>query len=102
MKYGVYAVFDSKAEAYLAPFFHATDGTAKREFGKVVQQKGHNFCEFPEDFTLMKLGVWDDESAKFEELLTPFSLGVGLEYKKAGEPLGSEPYGFLKEMNDAG
>lgn len=82
MIYGMFSVYDSKAEAFLPPFILPKTSMAQRTFADCANSETHQFGTNPEDYTLMKLGNWDDESAKFEALPTPESLGLALEYAK--------------------
>lgn len=78
----VFAIYDSKAEAYLPPFTMKSKGEAIRALSGLVNDAQHNFCKYAEDFTLFDIGSWDDTSCKYDLLSTPHSLGVLLEFKK--------------------
>lgn len=82
MIYGMFSIYDSKAEAFLPPFILPKTTMAQRAFGDCVNSPTHQFSTNPEDFTLMKLGNFDDENGRFEALSTPRSLGLALEYIK--------------------
>jgi len=60
MEYHVYTVHDSKAEAYLQPFFFKNDAVALRGFKQLVNQDGHQFNTNPEDYTLVVIGEYDE------------------------------------------
>lgn len=77
----VFGIYDSKAEAYLSPFFMKSKGEAIRALSNHVNDPQHNFCKYAEDFTLFELGTWNDSNAKFELLNTPHSVGVLIEFK---------------------
>lgn len=55
----IYSVHDSKAEAYLTPLFAPTDGVALRMFVQAAQEEGHQFNKHAADFTLFKIGSFD-------------------------------------------
>ena len=78
----VFGIYDSKAEAYLQPFFMKSKGEAIRALTALVNDKDHNFGKYSEDFTLFELGSWNDANATFEMLHTPHSMGVLMEFKK--------------------
>jgi len=80
MKHKIFTIFDSKAKAYLTPFFLHEDGMAIRVFADCINDETHQFGKHPEDYTLFCIGSWDDEKAKF---LTnnPIALGNGIEFK---------------------
>jgi len=83
MNQKIFTIFDSKANAYLTPFFLHMDGMALRIFKDCINDKNHQFGKHPEDYTLFCIGSWSDDKAKF---LTnnPISLGNGIEFKKTG------------------
>lgn len=76
----VYTVYDSKAEAYLQPFFSQSKGVAIRSFQEAVRDEKSNISKYPEDFTLFELGEYDDANSKFNLHDTPQSLGVAVEF----------------------
>lgn len=78
----MFAIYDSKAEAYLQPFFMKSKGEAIRALSALVDDVSHNFCRYSEDFTLFELGSWDDSTCMFSLTSTPQSLGVLIEFKR--------------------
>lgn len=63
MKKVYYAVFDRKAEMYSAPFLEIKDGTAIRAVQDlVINNTDHPFAKHPSDFSLHRLGEFDDET----------------------------------------
>lgn len=85
MKYNVYTVYDSKAEAYLQPFYFSAKGQAIRAFTDMANDQNHQFYKHPEDYTLFELGSWEDSTASFHVLATPNSMGLALEFKTQRE-----------------
>lgn len=77
----VFSIFDSKAAAFLLPFFQPTVSTAIRSCQKAVRDPDSDFSRFPEDFTLFELGVWDPERGSFSLLEAPISHGVFVSFK---------------------
>lgn len=62
-----YAVYDRKAEMFSSPFLEVKDGTAIRAVQDVViNQSDHAFAKHPSDFSLHRLGVFDDETGIIE------------------------------------
>lgn len=57
----VYSIYDSKAQAYLQPFFAATHALAFRNCERACRNPESPFVQFPVDFTLFCLGAFDDE-----------------------------------------
>lgn len=79
----IYAIYDSKLEAYMQPFFMQSKGQAVRAFTDTVNDDKTQFWKHPEDFTLFELGEYDDSTGKVSSYATNISLGVALEYKKS-------------------
>lgn len=65
MTQSAFSVYDSKSEKYLPPFIASTPGVAERIFGDMVASEGHPFNKHPEDYTLYKLGTWEETTAEF-------------------------------------
>jgi len=76
----MFTVYDSKAEAYMQPFFAKSTGEALRSFSDTCQDKNHIFAKHPEDFTLFELGTWDEQTSDFVIYESKKSLGIALEY----------------------
>ncbi len=103
MKHKIFTIYDSKAKAYLTPFFLHEDGMAIRVFADCINDGKHQFGKHPEDYTLFNIGSWSDEKAKF---LTnnPIALGNGIEFKtpfedsEQGQLFTDPPIGDLKEV----
>lgn len=71
MHRNIYSVFDSKAKAFLQPFFTTNHAVASRQFAAAVQQEGHEFNRFAEDYSLFHLGSYDEATGKVEQPATP-------------------------------
>lgn len=81
MKLEIFAVYDSKAQAYLPPFFLPMLGQATRIFQNCANDTTHAFGANPGDYTLFHLGDFDDDSAKITVKNTPENLGIAQEFK---------------------
>jgi len=77
----IFTIYDSKAEAYLTPFFLKTNALAIREFETVSNQPESNFCKYPEDYTLFLLGEYSEETAIFTMEKTAVPLGKAIEFQ---------------------
>lgn len=75
----VFAVHDVAAGAYLAPFIVHGEGLAVRMFSDLVTEPGHQFNKHPADYTLFKIGVFDDVTGVLESV-TPTSYGNGMQF----------------------
>lgn len=80
----IFAVYDIKAEAYMAPFFMPATGQAVRMFKDAVNDKNTQFGKHPEDYKLVQIGEFDDNKGMLhqEDIL---SLGFGTDYLDKAE-----------------
>lgn len=82
----VFSVFDSKAQAYLTPFFSPTNGTAMRAWDKAVNEKGCPFEQNPEDYTLFEVGQWDENRGVLMNLEAKVGMGCAIEVAQSRNP----------------
>ncbi len=85
MKQLMFVIYDSKANAYMQPWFLTQQGMAQRAFSDCVNDADHNFGRHPEDYTLFQIGEFDDQTAKVE-WTTPKAMGNGIEYVLKPKP----------------
>lgn len=75
MLVGLYAIYDVKAVAYLSPFTMATDGMAKRAFVNEVKRPDSMIGATPSDFSLYRLGYFDDNAGSVTSELNHMMTG---------------------------
>lgn len=75
-----FSVYDTKADAYLPPFFCPTSGVAIRNFATAANEEGHAFNSHAGDFALMELGEFDDATGMLSALPAPRNLGLAQNY----------------------
>lgn len=80
MKLVVFSVYDSKAEAFLQPFFSQSRGTGLRSFSDAAQDENHGFSRHAADYTLFELGEFDQISGRMDQWDAPINLGTALQY----------------------
>lgn len=85
----MYSVFDSKAAAFLPPFFMHTDNVAKRTFSDCANDPQHMFSKHPEDYTLFCLGSFDDVTGVVSVKSQHDNLGLAAIHKM--EYIGPDP-----------
>lgn len=73
----VFSVYDSAADAFLQPFFAPTVEFAVREFRRAVNEEGHQFNQYPDDYTLFHIGEFDQSSGALAGA-APRSLGIAI------------------------
>lgn len=62
----VFTLHDSKVGTYSQPFFARSIGEATRIISNTVASGESHLSRNPEDFSLLRLGTFDDASARFE------------------------------------
>lgn len=82
MKHNIFAVYDSKAEAYTTPFFDHAEGRAIRTFADCCNDPGHQFGKHPADYTLFQIGEYDDSLGTIDSTLVR-SIQNGLQLLEA-------------------
>lgn len=78
----IFGIYDSKAEAFLQPFFAKTKSEAIRVVTDAVNHGNDNFSKHPEDFTLFELAVFDDSDGLIVPNEVKQSLGCFIEFKR--------------------
>lgn len=67
----MFSVRDSKAAAFLPPFFAPTVGVATRMFASAARDASHDFHRYAEDYTLFQVGEFDEQTGKVSGLPSP-------------------------------
>lgn len=81
----VFSLFDSKANAYIQPFFMAQKGQALRALDSIVNNPQTEVNKYPADFALYKLGEFDDVSGQLVSLKVPEFIANAIEFVKEKE-----------------
>jgi len=76
----VFSVYDSKAEAFLTPFFSGTTATALRSFEAACNDPQHDFLKYGADYTLFEIGSWDSSKGVLIPLQALVSLGLANQF----------------------
>lgn len=70
-KVNIYSVYDSKVSAFGSPIFCINDAVAERCLAGVVSDPASVLSKNPGDFTLHRLGSFDDVSGLIEPAVSP-------------------------------
>ncbi len=62
----MYSVWDSKADAYIQPFFATNDKVALRMFQNACDDSAHDFSRHSEDYTLFRIGTFDQQKGDLQ------------------------------------
>ena len=79
MKLKVFVVHDEKAEAFMSPFFLATDAMAIRGFADAVNNPDTPFGKHPSDYTLFCIGEYSEQKGEIKAIAKR-SIGNGVEF----------------------
>lgn len=60
----MFSVRDSKAQAFLQPFFSSANGSALRAMADAVADHSTSFSKHPEDYILYEVGAFDDQTGE--------------------------------------
>lgn len=88
MEHQVFSVYDSKARAFIPPFFVNNADVAIRVFAECANSKTHQFGKYAEDFTLFHIGTFDDEKGVIHPFQVHKNLGLAATYKTRGVIVG--------------
>lgn len=81
MIYGVYSVFDQRVKCYAQPFYAANNEVAARMFSDVVNDTGTVVGRHPSDFSLHRIGSFNDNLGEFSPD-DSVNLGLAALYKE--------------------
>lgn len=76
MIFGMFSVFDVKAEVFSQPVMSMNTATMMRSCSDLLLDRNHPYAKHSEDYVLYELGRFDDQSGSFEALVAPKSLCV--------------------------
>lgn len=71
MKLLIYSIRDEKGKLYNNPFFKHNERDARFDFRRLVNDKKSLPGQYPDDFDLYELGIYDDQTGTFESHKTP-------------------------------
>lgn len=91
MLVNVYAVYDSKAQAYLQPWFCQNHNVAFRNMELALRNPQCPFKQFPADFTLFCIGEFDDLTGAITGHAAHESLGNMIQFAPAPGSEEAEP-----------
>lgn len=79
----IYSIYDSKAEAYLQPFFAKNHAVAMRMLENATRDPSSDFHNHSEDYTLFCVGEWDERDGNLFNHDANISLANAIELKGA-------------------
>lgn len=101
MKLEVMSVYDTKARAFLPPFFVPHVDVGLRSLASAANEPGHQLNRYAADFEIYHLGSWDDGTGVFDPKPQPFSYGRVIVLKEVSVR-GEEPQAELQLLVQPG
>ncbi len=80
MIHTIFTVHDSKAEAFITPFFCPNRAIAIRTFATAANDETHDFHRNAADYQLFEIGTYNDKTSKITQHETPEALGLALTF----------------------
>ncbi|AXL15280.1 nonstructural protein [Microviridae sp.] len=80
MKHYTFSIYDSKADAYLPPFFLHQEAMGIRAFSDAVNNPESQIHLHPADYTLFLIASFDDEKGEMIPMPSNKNLGNGIQY----------------------
>lgn len=81
MQNKVFAIRDTKAEAFHQPFFTKTVSEAERSFHQLVNDPQSLVAKYPEDYDLYMIGSYDTNTGGLTTLDTPQHIAKAISLK---------------------
>ena len=81
MKLIIFSVHDSKAAAFISPFFCPTVAVGLRSFAQAASDTDTQFCKFPGDYTLFELGTFDVNTGEISLLKAMKNHGLAVTHQ---------------------
>jgi len=91
MKLKMFAIRDSKAEAFERPFFFGTHGEAIRAWDEAVNDPQSPFFKHPNDYCLFEVGEFDRITGALSIPPHPISHGSAFEFHKGNSQVSMIP-----------
>lgn len=82
----MFAVRDTKAQAFLQPFFSSANGSALRAMGDAVNDGKSPFSAHPEDYILYEVGSFDDNTAELVPVVPIKLLAAASDFVEVKSP----------------
>lgn len=67
----LYSIADKKSNIYLPPFLAHNDADAQRQILTMLQKEQNMLSMYPDDYTLTKIGSFDDSKGLIEATSVP-------------------------------
>lgn len=72
--HAVFAIRDTKAEAFLPPFCSPNTSVALRSLSDLMRDPNHAFSQHDMDYTLYRLGDFDDVAGRYNVEAAPIEI----------------------------
>lgn len=87
----VYSICDTKAQAFMMPFFAINNAVAFRNCEQACKAPNSNFAQFPADYILVRIGKFDDQKGLLDAWDKYENLGNFLQFVPTEADLSQPP-----------
>lgn len=87
MKVVLYSMFDTKTSLYHAPIVSINGDSARRHYAQIFANGQNPYYDYAEDYQLMAVGTFSDETGKTEGLGAPEFIAHGTTLAKMADQL---------------
>jgi len=94
----IFSIYDSKAEAFIQPFFSQATGAAIRSFESAANEESSDFHKYGADYTLFELGSFNQSTGEMIALDAHINLGLAITFVKEQRQLGHIMPDVTKDM----
>jgi len=82
MMCNVYSIHDSKAGCFSRPWYALNDAVAIRSIQQLVNDPSTEICRHAADFSLFRLGTFDDNDGTFHNENPIINMGLASTFKE--------------------
>lgn len=79
----MFAIYDSKAGAFLSPFFSINTATAVRDFSRAANDADTQFFVHAADYSLMEIATWNPDTGELVPHVAHVNLGTALTFQQS-------------------
>lgn len=87
MKLKIFSIYDSKAKAFITPFFSPTTEVGQRSFGGACNDPTTQFHRHPGDFSLFEIGEFGIETGEVTPHKQLINHGLAIIYQDENKTL---------------
>lgn len=72
----IFAMYDRATQAYMQPVYSQSKGEIIRSLSDLIMNNEHAFAKHPEDYTLFKIGTYEEQSGEIVPIAPEKVIGM--------------------------